>query len=210
MEEIKDSEVFKILKEINDSGVINACRNERYLHHYFTRKIQNTYPIVYEDFAQCKLHPEWATLIKGIRNGGGKYKKKEKEYRIDEADGTSGFIDFALGSYDSPEIGLEFKVCRGWIFQSLVFDYMKLLDSVNSIEKAVSFSIIYREKNHSSELSLDKINETITALTDRLGCRLATSRKFLFWIIEIVPNGKKNKSWYCDNLEQKFVEKTPY
>ena len=74
MENIKESQVFKILNEIADMNIVKLCHNERYLHHYFTEKIQKDYPIIYNDLNKSKLHPEWATAIKNYRNGG-KYKK---------------------------------------------------------------------------------------------------------------------------------------
>lgn len=211
MENIKESQVFKILNEIADMNIEKHCHNERYLHHYFTEKIQKDYPIIYNDLDLSKLHPEWATLIKNYRNGG-KYKKIENEYKIDNDNGTSGFIDFVLGDYDKPEIGIEFKFCKSWNFQSLVFDYIKLLDSANSIQKAISFSIIYREKELSNELTLDKIKETITVLKNRLDGTLDINREFLLWIIEIAPHSKKKqkRSWFCDNLDKNFVEGTPF
>jgi hypothetical protein len=100
MKKIKDSIMFNILNEIYNMNFVKPCCNERYLHHYFTKQIQEYYPIVYEDINQCKLHPEWATSNK--YRSGGKYKKDGNEYVIDD-NGTSGFIDFALGEYDKPE-----------------------------------------------------------------------------------------------------------
>jgi hypothetical protein len=208
MESIKESKVYEILNQIADLNFENVkpCCNERYLHHYFSEKIQKYYPIVYEDITKSQLHPEWATAIKGFRNGG-KYKKVGNEYKIDD-NGTSGFIDFAIGNYEKPEFGIEFKFCKSWNFQSVVFDYMKLLDSTNSIKKAISFSIIYRQNNFSNKLPKE-LNKTISELQKRLGDRMESKRPFLFWIIEIVQNGKK-QSWICDSIKKKFVSGFPY
>ena len=210
MNSIYESQVFSILSEIANLNFFKPCINERYLHHYFTMKIQKVYPIVYEDVRKGKLHPEWATAIKDYRNGG-KYQKVGNEYKIKDGNGTTGYIDFVLGDYDNPEMGIEFKCNRSWNFQSLVFDYMKLMDRNNSIQKVISFSIIYREKDHSNKLPLE-LNGTIDKLTKRLGNRMDNKREFLFWILEIAPNScnsKKVKSWYCNDLEYKFQEKMP-
>ncbi|NLJ82045.1 MAG: hypothetical protein GX330_02840, partial [Bacteroidales bacterium] len=93
--------------------------------------MQKKYPICYDNLLHSKLHPEWAT--------SGKYKKSEKEYLIDEK-GTCGFIDFAIGDYENPDLCIEFKHNKSWNFQSIVFDFMKLMDSNNKMKSAISFS----------------------------------------------------------------------
>jgi hypothetical protein len=82
---------------------------------------------------------------------------------------------------------------------------MKLLYDANSIQKAISFSIIYRENKLSNKLTFDKINETIEECIKRLDRKLDKDRPFLFWIIEIAQKSHQKKSWYCDNLDTRFV-----
>lgn len=198
----KYEEVLKILNEIYNLDFNEFCANERYLHHYFSKLIQEKNPIIYNDLTNCKLHPEWATANQ-FRVNGGKYKNENKIYIIHN-NGTSGFIDFVLGEYNNPLIGIEFKSSKSWNFQSIVFDYMKLLDKSNNIRTVISFSIIYREKGLSNKLTLEKINETIFELKKRLNGRLNLNRKFLFWIVEISLNSKVKNSWYCTNLDKNF------
>jgi hypothetical protein len=45
MDSIKDSQTFKILNEIANMNFVIPCYNERYLHHYFTEKIQKDYSL---------------------------------------------------------------------------------------------------------------------------------------------------------------------
>jgi len=206
MNDLVENQVFNALMDIYDLNIVNPCRNERYLHHFFTMKIQKVWPIVFTDVDMCELHPEWATSNQ-LRKGG-KYKKSENKYVIDD-NGTSGFIDFALGNYKNPEIGIEFKSSESWKSSSIIFDYMKLLDKNNHLKKAISISIIYRNNKLSVRLSLNKINETITELKDRLENRLDTGRPFLFWIIEIAYNNNQKRSWYCKNLNDGFKEGYP-
>ena len=118
--------VCKFLKEVYDLTYIDPCCNERYLHHYFSQRIKDSFPVDYVDYKRSSLHPEWATA-NSIRPKGGKYKKENNKYFVNDA-GTSGFIDFALGNYENTELGIEFKVCESFKFESLVFDYMKLMD----------------------------------------------------------------------------------
>ena len=207
MKTTKISHVFDILTNLYNLNIINPCKNERYLHHYFTEIIQKDYPICFEDISKCKLHPEWATSNLS-RPKGGKYKKIEKKYEIDSL-GTSGFIDFVLGDYNNPEIGVEFKLNFSWRFESIVFDYVKLMDLNNPLNAAISFSIIIREKNLSNKLKLEIINKTVFEYKNRLKERLDKNRIFLFWIVEIAYNNKKINSWYCDNMEGLFKEDIP-
>lgn len=202
MKSTKISHTLDILTNLYYLNIIKPCQNERYLHHYFTEKIQKNYPICFEDISKSKLHPEWATANQSRLNGG-KYKKIEKRYEIDSV-GTSGFIDFVLGDYNNPEIGIEFKSNSSWRFESLVFDYMKLMDINNPLQTAISFSIIYRENELSNKLKLEIINKTITEYKNRLKERLDKNRTFIFWIVEIAYNSKKTNSWYCENLDEMF------
>lgn len=208
MKDLLEQRIVDILLNVYDMNFLKPCLNERYLHHHFTEKIQIEYPIVYNNLDKCKLHPEWATANKFRLNGGGKYKKIGNKYEIDD-NGTSGFIDFALGDYNNPEIVIEFKCNKSWQFQSIVFDYMKLMDKNNPLKKVVSISIIYRDKKLSNKLTLNKINESITELSNRLNGRMDINRPFLFWIIEIAYNNKQKESWYCRNLNEKFVNGIP-
>jgi hypothetical protein len=191
--------VVEILNEIQSLNFEEPCPNERYLHHYFTGKIQAEYPdlIIYTNKSRSKLHPEWATK--------GKYKKNKEsgnKYEICN-NGSPGFVDFTLGEYENPELGIEFKVSKGWQFQSLVFDYMKLMDNQNLFNKVISFAIIYRDKGLSNQLTLDKIKETIVELSARLGSKLDENRPFLFKIIE-VANDNNKRCWICDNIAANF------
>lgn len=190
--------VIDILTDIYNLNITDFCQNERYLHHYFTEKIQKEFPIIYDNLYQSKLHPELATE--------GEYKKEGKEY-ITAEKGTCGHIDFAIGNYNNPDLGIEFKHNKSWIFQSMVFDFMKLMDSDNKIKSAISFSIIYREKELSNQLE-NELNKTIDELINRLANRLDKNRPFLFWIIEIAHKSKikQKRSWFCNNLDEKFQE----
>ena len=203
MERMPIPQIIELLTSIYNLEIKNPCLNERYLHHYFTKTIQKEFPIIFDDLHKSKLHPEWATSNQ-YRLKGGKYKENDNKYEIND-NGTSGFIDFALGDYYNPQIGIEFKCNKSWNFQSIVFDYMKLMDKNNLLQQAISFSIIYRDKRLSNELKLNNINETIIELKKRLNTRLATNRQFLFWVVEIAIESKSKRSWYCTNLDEKFL-----
>jgi hypothetical protein len=206
-------EVIEILKGIFGATVIpNHCQNERYLHHYFSRKIQECYPINYNNVVNSKLHPEWPTYKTSTGIYCGRYKNVNGNYQIDDTEGTAGFIDFAIGDYYQPEIAVEFKTGFGWNTEGIVFDFMKLMDAKNPFKTCVSFNIIFRDNGLAQGGFLAALNGQIDGAKQEfqqsLGGRLAADREFLFWIVEIAANGDK-RSWYLRHLKGNFTEGIP-
>lgn len=199
--------VCNIIKEVYDLNFIDPYCNERYLHHYFSQRIKESFSVIYEDYNNSTLHPEWATANK-VHMNGGRYRKKDNKYFVKDA-GTSGFVDFALGKYKNPALGIEFKVCDSWKSESLIFDYMKLMDRNNSIKSSISFAVIFRESRFSNKLNINTLNNTLLELENRLNERLDTNRKFLFWIVEVALKSQEKRSWYCDNLSNNFSSGIP-
>jgi hypothetical protein len=218
--------IIKILKNIYSPIQIlpNHCQNERYLHHYFSNKLQNIistetpdplrkYAIIYNHLARSSFHPEWPSK-KSIKNdtisdcGKYRYDKTSKKYIVDDENGTSGFIDFAIGDYITPEIGIEFTASFGWKGEEIIYDMMKLMDSRNPFKKVVSYNIIFREKRlpKKTTKSYDKfigaIANSLSNYQDRLNIGIKNyyerNREYLFWIIEIGQN--ETRSWYCTNI----------
>ena len=87
---------------------------------------------------------------------------------------------------------------------------MKLLDPANPLQKAISVAVIFRENDLSTQLTDDKVNDTIGDLKERFKRQergIAKSRPFLFWIIEVAPKAETTdniRSWYCNNLTEGF------
>lgn len=198
------SGIYEKLKNLDSSALDGRYLNERYLHHSFSHEVQSksTYNLDYGNRCQSTFHPEWTTQ--------GLYQEENGVYQLAQDKGTPGNIDFALGNYCKPEYGIEFKHSQGWIHNPLVFDYMKLLDSANQIQKAISVAVIFRENDLSTQLTDDKVNETIDDLKERFKRQergMAKSRPFLFWIIEVAPKAETTdniRSWYCNNLTEGF------
>jgi len=141
--------IKKIIKEIYDNiESENHALNERYIHHYFTKRIQEEVPITFSKLDEG-LHPEWPTFKKSIPIDYGKYRfnKNTKKYETN-TNGTAGFIDFCIGKYNKPQIAIEFLHKFGWTSEDVIFDFMKLLDKVNPFEISFSFILISREKNY--------------------------------------------------------------
>jgi hypothetical protein len=204
------NDILTILKKIYSPIQIQAssCKNERYLHHYFSHELQlKKYPIICGDTSKNLLHPEWPTKKKEKNNGiGGTYKHdKDKRIRIVDKNGYSGFIDFAIGDYDKPEIAIEFTVSSGWEKEAVIYDMMKLMDSRNPFQKVISYNIVFRKGNLPGEVTKtftdfkNAINHSLTVYKERLENSCVHNRKYLFWVIEIGNN--QTRSWYCSNFD---------
>ncbi|MDE5703310.1 MAG: hypothetical protein K2H70_00645, partial [Bacteroidales bacterium] len=174
---------------------------------YFSHEVQSksTYNLDYGNRCKSTFHTEWTTQ--------GRYQEENGVYQL-ASNGTQGNIDFTLGNYCHPEYAIEFKHSQGWIHNPLVFDYMKLLDSANRIQKAISVAVIFRENDLSTQLTDKKVNETIEDLEERFKGQersIEKGRPFLFWIIEVAPKAEKSekiRSWYCNNLADGFQPMT--
>ena len=178
----------------------NAHLNERYLHHLFSRQIQNDYPI--ELNCESQLHPEWATSIKDKREGG-LYKKIGNSYEIVETDGSSGFIDFAIGNAEKPECAIEFKMSTHFNKEGLIYDYMKLLDGRNHFDKAISIAVYYGHSSHSSMCEADVLNDCFNMAVSRLK-GVFSGRPYRFFFVEIIDR-KIEKRFECSS-NRGFVE----
>jgi len=114
------------------------CCNERYLHHAFSRSIcqeLNLDKYGRDQDGQVVLHPEWPThkTVNGSRSSHcfAKYAKVSKGYvpvDITDPKAKGGWIDFAIGQYDSPAVGVEISYSTSWRRAAVSFDIMKLLD----------------------------------------------------------------------------------
>lgn len=192
--------VISVIRELIEEHIQSIDRNvhlnERYLHHYFSHIIQKEYPITFD--TNSKLHPEWATCIEGIRNDGGRYKyqindKDKKEYTAPETGGSTGFIDFALGDYNNPDYGIEFKMSMQCNKEGLIFDYMKLLDRRNKIQKAISVAVYYGHASHSRFCEINELEKCLNEARKRLGNQIDNLRYHWFVVLEIIDNTIANR-----------------
>ncbi len=186
--------------------------NERYLHHKFSYLVQKEsgFEINVTD-APSKFHPEWATSIKGKRDGGFyarndngyEPRDKRKDSKDDSKGGNPGFIDFAIGDFDKPEYAVEFKMAKNMDAKGFAFDYMKLLDNRNKFKEVISLSVVLGRK---TKLEVDDINSNLEDAIKKLGKEyLSKDRKVLFYVIQINEGGEPNE-WKCTDVETKFVQ----
>lgn len=121
--------------------------NERYLHHFFSHRIQVIHPKLMDlldPAIPMRFHPEWPTYKEATGIDCGKYQEVNCRYLPVESGKKGGFIDFAFGPYLSPEIAVEFKLVFGWQGEAITFDYMKLLDGRNPFKSVVQVTVLMR------------------------------------------------------------------
>lgn len=158
--------------------------NERYLHHFFSHEIQKDVPLYFS--SQTQLHPEWATYRRGNVSYGGKYKKYDSKYKIDDHSGTSGFIDFAIGDIEKPYFAIEFKMSDSFDKHGVAYDYLKLLDKKNPFSVVVSFVVYYGLKSKSRAVTVDKLNGIFnSALGELKKGRFDNNREYYFFVVEV-------------------------
>ena len=188
-------DIEKIIDElIEDVKSINPDNhlNERYLHHLFSHKVQNRgYSVSFSD--REGLHPEWATYIKGVRNGGRYfYNKPQKQYQVCSGERGAGFIDFAIGNSENPDYAIEFKMSKQFNTEGAIFDFIKLLDKRNKIaKKSIAFSVYYGHKTHSGLLEKEILKKyCLLGAVKRLKGNYDNKRLFHFVFIEITSKNE--------------------
>ena len=200
--------VTKTLAMIHHGSMLN----ERYLHHYLSRLLQESHPLL--DLAgptgNIRLHPEWPTYKKATGIKGGRYKGAGGRYSPVDETGTEGAVDFALGDYAEPEIGIELILKASWNEGEAAFDFMKLLDGRNESFKAViGWSVLLRNAKRLSFARRQKrihegMRKALDCAQEQLASyRCSSSRRCVFVVSEIALQDRRH--WYWDAEQQDFV-----
>jgi len=203
-----ENTVIELIKETAENLHYHGkMLNERYLHHYFSYKLQEKLTAIdITSQASIKIHPEWPTSKKSTKINYGKYKKINKRY-IPHKNGTAGFIDFAIGDYNKPDIGIEFSLKNGWSYEEIVYDFIKLMDTDNPFKLGVSYNAILREKEIVSKKRLDelqnRIENTVKKAKKRLNGNIDPNRKLYFLISEI--SREERRHWLYDQKREVFL-----
>lgn len=204
--------VNSILTEMPYHG---SMLNERYLHHFFSHRIQYAEPSpmpLLDPATPLRFHPEWPTYKEATKIACGTYQKTGGMYLPVEAGRKGGFIDFALGPYLAPEVAVEFKLFNnGWDAEGVVFDYMKLLDGRNPFKAIVSAVVILRPKRVAVAGWRDALERAINSAYQeavrRLGggpCRPVADRLQRFVVTEVAPQERRH--WFNVSIGGTFVE----
>jgi hypothetical protein len=214
-------EIIEIVEKVNYVKYNDAkgILNERYLHHYFSRQYQQKHAgsldLTVEQIEDMQLHPEWPTWKKarGKDNYGRYRREKDKKYYPAEKDykegeGQAGFIDFVIGSYSKPKVGIEFMLRYGWCKEEIIFDFMKLLDKRNPFEFTISVNTIF----HKGEQNKEKMGKLVTCAYNQAVERLEkhfdineNPKKIFFIVTEISATGRK-KFWAIEEKKKRLEE----
>jgi hypothetical protein len=185
--------------------------NERYLHHSISYQLQAASPLldVHGETASLVLHPEWPTSKRSTGLSFGTYRMRNGRYMPTD-EGSSGFVDFALGAYARPEVGIELTLkSNGWSHEEVVYDLVKLLDERNPFEGVISFNVVLRpngvSKGQRKQALQRRMREAYKDAQSRLSeCVQARERKSLIIVSEIAQSARRH--WFYDSQMDAFVE----
>jgi hypothetical protein len=177
--------------------------NERYLHHGLSAELQRQgFHLDLTDVRRSALHPEWPTWKVRTGIAFARYRNAGRRLLPADADGSEGHLDFALGGYDRPAVGIELLLAEGWHHEDFVGDCVKIFDPRTPFSTAVSFTIVMRRNGlpgRGDERRLDShINEGVQEALRRLGGQHATARRTLLVITEVAPSGDR-RHWCTRN-----------
>ncbi len=200
MNNLEINEVLEILVSLADSIKYNNIFNERYLHHLFSHKLQNKYKILNltgnEKEGSITLHPEWPINKKKTGINYGNYK---------------GNIDFAIGDYKKPDIGIEFTLKDGWSTDEIVGDFIKLFDKNLPFKVSISFNLIVRENKIVERGWLkdlvDHMNNGYINAVNQLENNFDKSRELYIIVTEMDKENRRH--YHFNKTSNKFIEGLP-
>lgn len=218
-------DVLSIISKIANSIRWNRYVNEHYLHHYFTyllREKDYTIDLTLQR-NEFRVHPEWPTyriddVDENIHIPYRRYLKKG--IPDDENEGSCGHIDFSIGEYNRPHIGIEFKWIYGWDKDTVGFDFLKCLDNALPFKTRISYNVVTRKKNLSHGKNKTNFVDAMNGALNKARTHLVkkhslfdTAKKDVYLIItEIGHDGIGNdlkRHWYYDKLQEEFIERQP-
>jgi len=216
MNDLNARDVLKVIANIAQSIRHHGLMlNERYLHHFFSHQLQDKYGLLdlTRDSGAITLHPEWPTYKTQTGLLYGRYKKENGEYRPN-LNGKAGFIDFAIGDYEKPDIGIEFQLKYGWAHEEIVYDFLKLLDGKNPFTTSISFNVIFRQTRlarggHPRSLE-EHMNDAIGEAKNRLGDGGCDDSRELHLIVTEIDKDNNRRHWHHDKASRRFKNGLPF
>jgi len=215
MNDLKAKDVLKVILEIAQSIKYSGLMlNERYLHHFFSHLLQEKYNLLNltGDNRAITLHPEWPTYKKQTGLTFGRYRRENGIYKPN-ANGTAGFIDFAIGDYNKPAIGIEFSLKYGWSNEEIVYDFLKLLDKKNPFSVSISFNVIFRERKlvkggYLRDLE-EHMNDAFRKAVNRLKNEVCDNSREIYLIITEIDKDNNRRHWHYDRTSSRFKNGLP-
>ena len=209
------SEFDQIVREVvaSTAQTINMNpdhANERYLHHHVSMRFQDSGLILdITGRRASNLHPEWPTFKQCSGITFAAYATVDREL-VATLDGKrGGKIDFALGDYDRPSVGIEFWLGRSWNKRAVMDDFYKLLDPRNPFLLAVSHNIILRPNDLARGNDLEKLESGIIWAYEAIAPRLIqvaplrVERTVIFLVTEVARNGER-RHWSLNSSTSTF------
>nr|CBH38662.1 hypothetical protein BSM_21390 [uncultured archaeon] len=212
MNNLKTKEVLDVIldvaKSIKYSGLM---LNERHLHHFFSHLLQEKYNLLNltGDNKAITLHPEWPTF--------GRYRReeninKQKVYKPN-ANGRPGFIDFAIGDYNKPDIGIEFSLKYSWSNEKCVFDFLKLLDKKNPFNVSISLNVIFWTRQLVKGGYLKRLernmNDAFREAVNRLKDEVCDNSREIYFIVTEIDKDNNRRHWHYDRTSSRFKNGLP-
>lgn len=189
--------------------------NERYLHHFFSHKLQEKHNLIdlLENNEKIALHPEWPTFKNQTNLEFGKYRYNKNKIYEPNKEGTAGFIDFAVGDYKKPYTGIEFILKHAWSNEEAVFDYLKLLDKRNPFQVSISFNVILRENKLVDGKRLDNfikhLNKSCEDAINRLNSDICDNSRELYFIVTEIDRDNNRRHWHYNGVMNYFEKDLP-
>jgi hypothetical protein len=213
MEDYTELAITTILDMAEHLYCHGAMLNERYLHHAFSRRLQAQGDLLGLTHGPDKprLHPEWPTCKKstGI-NDGGLYRRIDGHYQPCD-DGGPGWIDFALGDYHRPSVGIEFTLHAGFSREEITYDLVKLLDGRNPFTTVIDWNVIVRKRlpgAAAAETVRKYLSATSAEARKRLGPNYCgDGRRRLFLLTEL--DKQERRHWHCASPDGLWVAGLP-
>lgn len=152
----------------------------------------------------------WSVCIKkSVGIACSRYRCDSQGHYLSVDDGAAGFIDFALGRYARPTIGIELTLKLGWRHEEVVYDLLKLLDARNPFDFVVSLNLLLRPKGIAGDGDRDALHHRMVDAyrdtTSRLDYHLADSnRRRSLIVAEIAPD--QRKYWHHDSTADDLLE----
>lgn len=212
---LSTKDVLKVILDIAQSIKYKGLMlNERYLHHYFSHLMQKKYNSLNltGNNKVITLHPEWPTYKEQTSLNFGRYKKVNGIYQTDE-NGKAGFIDFAIGDYNKPDIGIEFTLKYGWSNEEIVYDFLKLLDKKNPFKVSISYNVIFRKDKlvkggHLRDLK-NHINAAYIEAINRLKYDICDDSREKYFIVTEIDKDNNRRHWYYNRTKCQFEDGLP-
>lgn len=209
--------ILNRLAHIADSINNDQRLNEKYLHQYFSGILQTELSAInLMEFKSNSVYPDWPTVDDtcGVQFSKYLFDQKKKKFFKNKV-GKAGIIDFAIGQYSSPETAIEFSLNFGWENETIVFDFLKLLDPDNPFKNVYSLNIILRKKDIAKGQDyhslLRKLNKTIKTVQERLTTHIDPTRNYYFIVTEVSSlrnnyNANFRKHWYKTQNFDSWIE----